>query len=90
MASEQYDFARLIFDIGYSPVREVALSKRATVPLGLNIATLRSDGWVITIRANSDSPICYILRPDEVNAHAGQGKKGGAWCRKRLRPGPDP
>lgn len=60
-------------------VQSKALSKRSAVPLGLNIDILRSDWWIITIRANSDSPTCYIMRLDEVKALAGQDKNGGAW-----------
>lgn len=49
------------------------------MPLGLNLGNLRSDWWVIAIRANSESPTCYVLRLDEVRALAGQDKNGGAY-----------
>jgi hypothetical protein len=60
-------------------IQSKALSKRVAVPLGLNIANLRSDWWIITIRANTDSPTCFILRLSEVRALAVQDKRGGAW-----------
>jgi hypothetical protein len=60
-------------------VQSKALSKRNPVPLGKDLATLQSAWWVITIRANSDTPSCYVLRLDEVRALAGQDKNGGAW-----------
>ncbi len=59
-------------------IQSKALSKRSAVPLGLNLDTLRSAWWVITIRATTDSPTCYVLRLDEVRALAGQDKNGGA------------
>lgn len=60
-------------------VQSKALSRRSAVPLGLSIENLRSEWWVITIHANSDNPVCYVLRLDEVRALAGQDKNGGAW-----------
>lgn len=60
-------------------VQSKALSKRNPVPLGLDIENLRSDWWVITIHANSDNPICYVLQLAEVRALAVQDKNGGAY-----------
>ena len=64
-------------------VQSKALSKRYPVPLGRGLDNLRSEWWIITIHANSDNPVRYILRCDEVRALAGQDKNGGAW---RLDP----
>lgn len=55
------------------PIQSKALSKRAPVPLGGSLDTLRSQWWVITTKANSDSPTCYILTLDEVKAAAHRG-----------------
>jgi len=63
----------------YFGVQSKALSKRFPVPLGHDLQKLRSEWWIITILANSDSPICYILRLEEVRALAGQDKTGGKW-----------
>ena len=60
-------------------IQSKALSKRNPVPLGLNLDNLRSDWWVITIHANSDKPVCYVLRLAEVRTLAFQDKKGGAY-----------
>lgn len=60
-------------------IQSKALSKRNAVPLGLNLDNLRSDWWIITVHANSDSPVCYVLRLDEVRAFASQDKNGGAF-----------
>lgn len=60
-------------------VQSKALSKRNPVPLGLNLDNLRSDWWIITIHANSDNPVCYVLRLAEVRALAFQDKSGGAY-----------
>lgn len=60
-------------------VQSKALSKRSAVPLGRDINTLQSDWWIITIRANSDVPACYIMKQQEVRALASQDKNGGAW-----------
>ena len=55
------------------PVQSKALSKRAPVPLGGSLETLRSHWWVITINANTASPTCYVLTRDEVKASAHRG-----------------
>ena len=60
-------------------VQSKGFSKRYPVPLGLNLASLRSEWWVITIHANSDSPVCYVLRLEEVRSLATQDKNGGKW-----------
>lgn len=60
-------------------VQSKALSKRASVPLGANIDRLQSDWWILTIHANSNSPVCYIMTLGEVRQLATQDKNGGAW-----------
>lgn len=60
-------------------VQSKALSKRHAVPLGMNLADLRSEWWVITMRANSDAPTCFVLRLEEVQNLASQDKNGGRW-----------
>jgi len=60
-------------------VQSKALSKRHAVPLGSNLAQLRSDWWIITMLANSDAPVCYLMLLDEVRSLASQDKNGGRW-----------
>jgi hypothetical protein len=57
-------------------VQSKALSKRQAVPLGRDLTTLRSEWWVVTVNANSDDPVCYILTLDEVRKLASQDKGG--------------
>ncbi|GJD46774.1 hypothetical protein AFCDBAGC_4658 [Methylobacterium cerastii] len=59
------------------PIQSKALSKRVPVPLGLSLDTLRSRWWVVTIEANSDKPICFVLTLDEVRDGAHRGEKDG-------------
>jgi hypothetical protein len=47
-------------------VQSKGLSKRDPVGLGNNLANLRSDWWIITTRAKTDAPVCFILRLSEV------------------------
>jgi len=56
------------------PIQSKALSKRAAVPLGTDLGRLRSRWWIITLEANSDSPVCFILTLDEVKALASRDK----------------
>ncbi len=58
-------------------VQSKALSKRHSVPLGLNLEILRSEWWIITVHANSDNPICYVMRLEEVRRLATQDSKHG-------------
>lgn len=60
-------------------VQSKGFRKRWPVPLGLDLRNLRSEWWVITIHANSDAPVCYVLRLDEVRQLATQDKNGGKW-----------
>ena len=50
------------------PIQSKALSKRAAVPLGTDLERLRSRWWIITLGANSDDPICFILTLDFSNS----------------------
>lgn len=60
-------------------VQSKALSKRQAVPLGRNIDAIRSDWWIVTIHANSDRPVCFVIRNEEVRALASKDKNGGAY-----------
>ena len=60
-------------------VQSKALSKRSAVGLGLRVDDLRSDWWIITVRANADEPVCYVMTLAEVRASAKQDRNGGAW-----------
>lgn len=48
------------------PIQSKALSKRNAVPLGSSLDNLRSPWWVITLNANTASPICYVLTVEEI------------------------
>jgi len=63
----------------YFGVQSKALGKRSAVPLGMSLEALRSDWWAITVHANSDAPICYLLRLEEVRHLATQDRNGGRW-----------
>jgi hypothetical protein len=71
-------------------VQSKALSKRHSVPLGLNLDILRSEWWIITVHANSDSPVCYIMRLEEVQRLATQdSKQGNYWLIARSYDQPE-
>lgn len=53
------------------PIQSKSLSKRVDVPLGSSLDSLRSRWWIITVGANDDDPVCYVLKLDEVKALAG-------------------
>ncbi len=57
-------------------IQSKALSKRSAVPLGLDLNSLRSDWWIITVGANSDSPRCYVLSLEDVRRSASRDKGG--------------
>jgi len=63
------------------PIQSKALSKRAAVPLGADLERLRSRWWIITLGANSDDPVCYILTLSEVKrlASRDKGKNQAYW-----------
>jgi len=58
-------------------VQSKALSKRDNVPLGGSLDTLRSTWWIITIKANSEQPTCFIMTLDEVKQRAFRMEKDG-------------
>jgi hypothetical protein len=60
-------------------IQSKALSKRHAVPLGRSLEDLRSEWWIITIHANSDRPVCFILKNREVRQLAQQDLNGGAY-----------
>jgi hypothetical protein len=47
-------------------VQSNGLSKRDLVGLGTNLDNLRSQWWIITINAKSDSPTCFVMERQEV------------------------
>jgi len=47
-------------------VQSKGLTKRDPVGLGTNPQNLRSDWWIITIKAKTDAPICFIMKLQEV------------------------
>ncbi|OAP43204.1 hypothetical protein [Sinorhizobium americanum] len=47
-------------------VQSKGLTKRDPVGLGANLANLRSDWWIITIKAKTEAPICFIMSLKEV------------------------
>jgi len=51
------------------------------VPLGTDIDRLRSPWWIITLGANSDDPVCFILTLNDVKALASRdnGKSRAYW-----------
>ena len=60
-------------------VQSKGFYNKPPVPLGAKLENLRSAWWVITTFANSDTPVCYILRLEEVRALANPNKNGAAW-----------
>ena len=68
------------------PIQSKALSKRAPVPLGGSLETLRSHWWIITINANSDSPTCYLLTLEEVKEAVHRGVNEGGKVSFWLQP----
>lgn len=60
-------------------IQSKALSKRSAVPLGKSLEALRSQWWIITVFANSDNPICFIMKRNEVQSLAAQDANGGAY-----------
>ncbi|KPP84581.1 MAG: hypothetical protein HLUCCO07_05635 [Rhodobacteraceae bacterium HLUCCO07] len=63
------------------PIQSKALSKRAAVPLGTDLERLRSRWWIITLGADNDDPVCFILTLDEVRelASRDKGKNRAYW-----------
>lgn len=57
-------------------VQSKALGKRNAVPLGTSLDCLRSDWWIITMHANADQPVCFILTLEEVRSLAQKDLNG--------------
>jgi hypothetical protein len=57
-------------------VQSKALSKRASVGLGMSLETLRSYWWIITVGANSEAPSCYVLSLEDVRRLASRDRGG--------------
>ncbi len=55
------------------PIQSKALSKQVPVPLGGSLDTLRSPWWIVTVHANTATPVCYVMTLDEVKAGAHRG-----------------
>ena len=70
----------------YFGIQSKALSKRQAVPLGLSLENLRSEWWVITVNANSDMPVCFVMELREVCNLAVQDKGGkrAYWLEPRI------
>lgn len=68
------------------PIQSKALSKRAPVPLGGSLDTLRSRWWIITIHANTAAPKCYAMTLDEVKAAAHRGENASGTVSYWLQP----
>lgn len=60
-------------------VQSKASAARNPIGLGLNLDDLRSEWWIVTVDANSDHPICYVMKIEEVRELAKQDKNGGKW-----------
>jgi hypothetical protein len=57
-------------------IQSKALSKRQAVPLGLSLESLRSEWWIITTNANTESPVCFVINLHEIRSLAAQDKSG--------------
>jgi hypothetical protein len=51
-------------------IQSKALSKKSAVPLGQSLDSLRSDWWIITVNANTPSPICFVMTLVEIKGVA--------------------
>ena len=66
-------------------IQSKALDGHAAVKLGQSLEALRSDFWIITVKANSDAPTCYVLSLDDVKRGASRDKGGeqAFWLERR-------
>ncbi len=60
-------------------VQSKASAEQHPIALGTNLDDLRSEWWIITTHANSDHPICYVLKINDVRRLAKQDRNGGKW-----------
>ncbi|WP_227340125.1 hypothetical protein [Sphingopyxis sp. P8] len=68
------------------PIQSKALSKRSAVPLGSTLDNLRSPWWIITLNANSASPVCYVLTLEEVRQLAARNVNSSGQVSHWLEP----
>ncbi len=68
------------------PIQSKALSKRHPVPLGGSLDNLCSHWWVVTINANSDVPVSFVMTLDEVKAAAHRGENAAGKVSYWLQP----
>src|SRR5215467_3165492 len=54
----------------YLGIQVKALSKHAAVPLGKKGVSHLGDWWIIVTDVATDSPECFIMRPEEVRERA--------------------
>ena len=54
-----------------------SLSKRNPVPLGNSVEKFMGDYWIIVTKATCDTPVSFILTPDQVKSRAHRGEKNG-------------
>jgi hypothetical protein len=59
----------------YKGIQVKALSKRIPVPLGKTIDKFIGDWWIIVTNAGSVTPVCFIMKPEEVKELAHRGEK---------------
>lgn len=60
-------------------IQSKGLGKRHAVPLGRDLKNLRSEWWVITVHANSENPVCFVMRNEEVRQGAQKDLNGDAY-----------
>ena len=72
-------------------IQSKALSKRAAVPLGLDLDRLRSRWWIITVGVSSDNPVCFLLALDEIKSLASRdkGKAQAYWLEAKSYDKPE-
>lgn len=68
------------------PIQSKALSKRAPVPLGGSLDNLRSHWWIVTVNANTPTPVWCVLTRDEVKATAHRGVNAAGTVSYWLQP----
>jgi hypothetical protein len=61
----------------YKGIQVKALSKRYPVPLGNTLDKFMGDWWIIVTNAGTTSPVCFIMKPEEVKQLAHRGEKEG-------------
>jgi hypothetical protein len=70
----------LAYDVGahvYKGIQVKALSNRVPVPLGKSLDRFIGDWWIIVTNAGTTTPMCFIMKPEEVKRLAHRGEKEG-------------